>query len=248
MLKGSEQRVSLKRKQGPLYQQIQKILKDRILHGVYPLGSIIPSEPQLEKEFGVSKMTVRGAVQELSQEGYVQKKSGIGTIVMRNTSHQKLSKGKRFTELLVEEGHKLEKKQLESRLITNEAGTEEYDRYGPYCQRIERLYILNGQPYIHLIHFLAAAALPGGGTAEMVTNIQSLYDSLEENDIALENFRDRFFVETAPPVVCQLLEIPPGTHVLKRLRNSFDGEGRLIEHSIGCYNTELHHYLVNYDT
>lgn len=101
--------VSLKRKQGPLYQQIQKILKDRILHGVYPLGSIIPSEPQLEKEFGVSKMTIRGAVQELSQEGYVQKKSGIGTIVTRNTSYQKLSKGKRFTELLVEEGHKLEK-------------------------------------------------------------------------------------------------------------------------------------------
>ncbi|MGG4129094.1 MULTISPECIES: GntR family transcriptional regulator [Paenibacillus] len=247
MLKGSEQRVSLKRKQGPLYQQIQKILKDRILHGVYPLGSIIPSEPQLEKEFGVSKMTVRGAVQELSQEGYVQKKSGVGTIVMRNTSHQKLSKGKRFTELLVEEGHKLEKRVLNSQLVTNDEGTEEYNRFGPYCQRIERLYILNGQPYIHLIHFLAAAALPGG-TQEMNTDIQSLYDSLEENDIKLENFRDRFFVEPAPPEVCQLLEIPTGMYVLKRLRNSYDGEGRLIEHSIGCYNTELHHYLVSYDT
>ncbi|MBM6387130.1 MULTISPECIES: GntR family transcriptional regulator [unclassified Paenibacillus] len=247
MLKGSEQRVSLKRKQGPLYQQIQKILKDRILHGVYPLGSIIPSEPQLEKEFGVSKMTVRGAVQELSLEGYVQKKSGVGTIVMRNTSHQKLSKGKRFTELLVEEGHKLEKRVLNSRLVSNDEGTEEYDRFGPYCQRIERLYILNGQPYIHLIHFLAAAALPGG-TQEMNTDIQSLYDSLEENDIMLENFRDRFFVEPAPPEVCRLLEIPAGMHVLKRLRNSYDGEGRLIEHSIGCYNTELHHYLVSYDT
>ncbi len=237
----------MKRKQGPLYQQIQKILKDRILHGVYPLGSIIPSEPQLEKEFGVSKMTVRGAVQELSQEGYVQKKSGVGTIVMRNTSHQKLSKGKRFTELLVEEGHKLEKRVLNSQLVTNDEGTEEYNRFGPYCQRIERLYILNGQPYIHLIHFLAAAALPGG-TQEMNTDIQSLYDSLEENDIKLENFRDRFFVEPAPPEVCQLLEIPTGMYVLKRLRNSYDGEGRLIEHSIGCYNTELHHYLVSYDT
>jgi len=240
--------VSLKRKQGPLYQQIQKILKDRILHGVYPLGSTIPSEPQLEKEFGVSKMTVRGAVQELSQEGYVQKKSGVGTIVMRNTSHQKLSKGKRFTELLVEEGHKLEKKVLNSRLFTNDTGTEEYGLYGPYCQRIERLYILNGQPYIHLIHFLAAVALPGGGKEGIDGDIQSLYDSLEENDILLENFKDRFFVEPAAPEVCQLLKIPPGVHVLKRLRNSFDGEGRLIEHSIGCYNTELHHYLVSYDT
>lgn len=248
MLKGSERKVSLKRKQGPLYQQIQKILKDRILHGVYPLGSIIPSEPQLEKEFGVSKMTVRGAVQELAQEGYVQKKSGVGTIVMRNTAYQKLSKGKRFTELLVEAGHKLEKKLLASQRLANEAGSEEYSRYGPYCQRIERLYILDGQPYIHLVHFLTAAALPGGGAAEMGADIQSLYDSLEENDIVLENFRDRFFVEPAPPEVCLLLKLPPGTPVLKRLRNSYDGEGRLIEHSIGCYNTELHHYLVSYDT
>ncbi|UQZ33562.1 GntR family transcriptional regulator [Paenibacillus sp. PK3_47] len=240
--------MSLKRKQGPLYQQIQKILKDRILHGVYPLGSIIPSEPQLEKEFGVSKMTVRGAVQELSREGYVQKKSGVGTIVMRNTSYQKLSKGKRFTELLVEEGHKLEKKLLASKLIANDDGSEEYDLCGPYCQRIERLYILNGQPYIHLIHFLTADALPDGDAKNIGDDIQSLYDSLEENDIVLENFKDRFFVEPAPPEVCQLLELPPGTHVLKRLRNSYDGEGRLIEHSIGCYNTELHHYLVSYDT
>ncbi|CQR58331.1 transcriptional regulator, GntR family [Paenibacillus riograndensis SBR5] len=247
MLKGSERPVSLKRKQGPLYQQIQKILKDRILHGIYPLGSIIPSEPLLEKEFGVSKMTVRGAVQELAQEGYVQKRSGIGTIVTRNTSYQKLSKGKRFTELLVEEGHRLEKRLLSSKLIANAAGTEEFNRYGPYCQRIERLYILNGQPYIHLMHFLTAAALPDGGAKEMSTDIQSLYDSLEENNIVLENFKDRFFVEPAAAEVCLLLELPPGTHVLKRLRNSYDGEGRLIEHSIGSYNTALHHYLVSYD-
>lgn len=82
----------------------------------------------------------------------------------------------------------------------------------------------------------------------MGADIQSLYDSLEENDIVLENFKDRFFVEPAPPEVCLLLKLPPGTHVLKRLRNSYDGEGRLIEHSVGCYNTELHHYLVSYDT
>lgn len=55
-------------------------------------------------------------------------------------------------------------------------------------------------------------------------------------------------MESAPPEVCELLNLPPGTYVLKRLRNSYDGEGRLIEHSIGSYNTELHHYLVSYDT
>ncbi|WP_277422754.1 UTRA domain-containing protein [Paenibacillus sp. PAMC 26794] len=69
--------------------------------------------------------------------------------------------------------------------------------------------MLNGQPYIYLIHFLAADALPGGDMEEMNGDIQSLYDSLEENDILLENFKDRFFVEPAAPEVCQLLK-PPG--------------------------------------
>lgn len=73
--------MSITRKNGPLYLQIKKIIKDRILHGVYPLGAHIPSEPQLEQEFNVSKMTVRNAIQELYQEGYVEKRSGVGTIV-----------------------------------------------------------------------------------------------------------------------------------------------------------------------
>ncbi|MBT2291065.1 GntR family transcriptional regulator [Paenibacillus albidus] len=248
MWKGSERPVSLTRKKGPLYQQIKKILKDRILHGVYPLGTSIPSEPLLEQEFNVSKMTVRNAVQELSQEGYVEKRSGIGTIVKRNTSFFKLSKGKKFTELLVEEGHKLEKRLLASELVANEAGTDDYDRFGPYCQRIERLYMLDGQPYIHFIHFLTPAALGRGGIGELGADFQSLYDFLEEKDILLENFKDRFFVEPASFETCQLLELPEGEHVLKRLRNSYDGEGLLIEYSIGCYNTQLHHYLVSYDT
>ena len=71
--------MSLSRKDKPLYLQIKNIIKERILHGVYPLGENIPSEPQLEQEFAVSKITVRNAIQELAQEGYVEKGSGRGT-------------------------------------------------------------------------------------------------------------------------------------------------------------------------
>lgn len=86
--------LSLSRKDKPLYMQIANIIKDRILHGVYPIGLNIPSEPQLEQEFNVSKITVRGAIQELVQEGFLEKGSGKGTKVIRNTSSSKLSKWK----------------------------------------------------------------------------------------------------------------------------------------------------------
>ncbi len=223
--------------------QVKKIVKDRILHGIYPLGTNIPPEPQLEKEFQVSKMTVRNAIRELSVEGYVEKKSGVGTIVLRNTSLSKLSKGKRFTELLVEEGHRLEKKLISAAPVRLEAGTELGSLFGAACHRIERLYVLNDQPYIHIIHFLASETHDPD-----ISDMQSLYELLEEKNIVLDNFRDRFLVDFATPETAKLLGLEAGAPVLKRLRYSYDAEGRLIEYSMGCYHTELHHYLVNYDT
>ena len=70
----------------------KNIIRDRILHGVYAIHTNIPSEPQLEEEFKVSKITVRNAIKELAQEGYLEKKSGKGTKVIRNTCATKLSK------------------------------------------------------------------------------------------------------------------------------------------------------------
>ncbi|RBN37118.1 GntR family transcriptional regulator, partial [Priestia megaterium] len=101
--------MNVSRKKGPLYLQIKNILKDRILHGVYPIQTNIPSEPQLEEEFQVSKITVRNAIKELVKDGYLETKSGKGTKVIRNTSISRLSKGKRFTEVLVEKGHIIQK-------------------------------------------------------------------------------------------------------------------------------------------
>ncbi|OAB42575.1 GntR family transcriptional regulator [Paenibacillus antarcticus] len=236
--------MAITRKKGPLYLQIKKIIKDRILQGVYPLGSIIPSEPQLENEFNVSKMTVRNAIQKLVQEGYVDKRSGIGTKVISNTSFTKWSKGKNFTEILVGEGHKIEKRLLGSELVRNDEDTELFEMFGEQCVRVDRLYILDGQPYIHYVHFLTSD-IPNVDLEGL--DIQSLYDLIEEHNIELENFRDRFTVAIASVETENLLGTPEGTPLLKRLRYSYDSEGRVIEYSIGHYNTELQHYLVSYD-
>ncbi|WP_046233360.1 GntR family transcriptional regulator [Paenibacillus algorifonticola] len=239
--------MSISRKKGPLYLQIKKIIKDRIMHGVYPLGTNIPAEPQLEQEFQVSKMTVRNAIRELSTEGYVEKKSGVGTIVLRNTSPSKLSKGKRFTELLVEQGHRMEKRLLGAGMVNTQADSELLELFGESCQRIDRLYLLDEQPYIHFQHYITPSV--GLVQAENVEGalFSSLYEWLEEKKIALESFHDRFLVEAAAAESAVILRLEPGTPVLKRLRRSHDGEGNLIEYSIGIYNTQLHPYLVSYD-
>ncbi|QHT59503.1 GntR family transcriptional regulator [Paenibacillus lycopersici] len=240
--------MSITRKKGPLYLQVKNIVKDRILHGVYPLGGHIPPEPQLEQEFNVSKMTVRNAIRELAEEGYVEKKSGVGTIVLTNMSISRLSKGKRFTELLVEEGHRLEKRLISTSRVRPEPGTELHGLLGPSAIRIERLYVLNDRPYIHIVHYLADAVLPKAEREEDELPFESLYELLEEQDIVLDNFRDAFSVGAASPETAILLGVPAGTPLLVRLRRTYDVEGRLVEYSVGYYRAELQPYLVRYDT
>ncbi|UHA73776.1 GntR family transcriptional regulator [Paenibacillus sp. 481] len=235
------------RKKGPLYLQIKKILKDRILHGEYPLELNIPSEPQLEAEFQVSKITVRNAITELVQEGYLEKRSGKGTKVIRNTSISKLSKGKRFTEVLVEERHKIQKQLLKVAVVRSEEGTEPHRLFGGDVLCIERLYRLDDAPYIHYTHYLSAS-LGDIVTSEISDmQLQSLYELLEEHGISLEKFRDEFAVAVAPLHVEKVLQLKEAAPLLKRSRYSYDASGKVIEYSEGYYNTGMQPYLVNYD-
>ena len=62
------------------YPLIKSTLKDRLLGGHYTEGLPLPSEPQLAREFEVSRMTARRAIDELEREGYVYRVQGATPI------------------------------------------------------------------------------------------------------------------------------------------------------------------------
>jgi GntR family transcriptional regulator len=65
----------------PLYAQVADALRERIVKGVWPIGSQIPTLPALAQEFGVGLITVRQAVQLLASEQLVAPEQGRGTFV-----------------------------------------------------------------------------------------------------------------------------------------------------------------------
>jgi GntR family transcriptional regulator len=67
--------------EAPLYRQIADGLRRQIVSGTLGAGDQIPSEAELQKRHGVSRMTVRLAVQELRNEGLVVTGHGKGTFV-----------------------------------------------------------------------------------------------------------------------------------------------------------------------
>lgn len=70
----------------PRYQQVMATLLRELRAGVYPVGSLLPPEPQLRQRFGVSRSTVREAVRRLCELGLVSRHQGVGTTVRAATS------------------------------------------------------------------------------------------------------------------------------------------------------------------
>ena len=66
----------------PLWSQLYDILEERILNGFYSVGSNLPTEMNLMDEFGVSRITVRQAMDKLIAAGLIARKRGKGTVVL----------------------------------------------------------------------------------------------------------------------------------------------------------------------
>lgn len=74
----------------PLYYQLKEILLNRIRNGEVKEGGFLPTEEELCQEFGVSRGTVRKAIEELKEEGYVVSEQGKGVFLVRPKFEQSL--------------------------------------------------------------------------------------------------------------------------------------------------------------
>ncbi|WP_310737930.1 GntR family transcriptional regulator [Microbispora sp. H10949] len=65
----------------PVYKQIAEILRDRIDSGELAPGNPVPSEADLEAEYGIARTTARRVARELREQGLVYTVQGEGTFV-----------------------------------------------------------------------------------------------------------------------------------------------------------------------
>jgi len=75
----------------PLYRQLKHLIEEEINTGRWKPGDKIPAEPELSSRFGVSRITVRAALNELSEEGLLVKIQGKGTFVTNRKSKKLLT-------------------------------------------------------------------------------------------------------------------------------------------------------------
>ncbi len=86
------------------YFKVYQEIKDKIEQGKVKPGEKLPTEKELQEEFQVSRDTVRKALGKLEQEGFIDRKSAIGTFVRQDKSDYELSYLKSFTEQMKSRG------------------------------------------------------------------------------------------------------------------------------------------------
>lgn len=83
----------------PKYPLIKAKIKQSIISGAYPQGQALPNEYALASEFGVSRMTLRRAIDELETEGYLYRVQGAGTFPTKQRFVQGHFRASFFSEL-----------------------------------------------------------------------------------------------------------------------------------------------------
>ena len=164
----------------PLYYQLKQTLLKWIEGGDYPPGSILPSEKQLQDSFGISRTTVRMALKELEQEGFLVRSPGKGTFV----ASMKIESGPRrilsFTQEMLNMGLQVSNQvvSLEKELpVIRTANKLQIPQDQPVW-RLERIRMADSVPIATEVNYIPAALVPNM-EARLAQN-QSFYSCLEE--------------------------------------------------------------------
>jgi len=232
-------------RQIPRYLWVYNSLKARIESEGQKVGEFLPPEPELQKIYGVSRTTVRKAVEMLSQQGFVSIRQGKGTQVLDFKTTQKLGFVTSFSETLREQGYTVTQADVRvglvpaQRRVATDLGIAE----GDMLVRIERVTQANGAPVALMTNYLLPELVPG--IEDRIEGMNSLYSFLEsEFDVMIESATDFITArQTTADEACRLA-IPEGSPLLVVRRITFSG-GRPIELAILLVVADKYEYCVH---
>lgn len=226
----------------PLYQQVRDALIQRLANGHWQPGEVLPSEPALAAELGVSHGTVRKALDAMTQEKLLVRKQGRGTFVAQHDDQRVLFQ---YFKLVPDEG---DRAFPESRILgigTGPAGERERDRLqlraGAICVRIRRKRMLAGLDTILEDVILPEALFPGIAEVELPNNLYGLYAT--RFGVTIARATERVKAVALGDEDARMLAAPVGTPVLEIDRVALSIDGRPVEWRVSLCRTAHVHYL-----
>lgn len=224
----------------PLYFQVATRLEGAIQSGAIPAGARLENEVSIAEQLGLSRPTVRRAIQSLVDKGLLVRRRGIGTQVVQGAVTRQVELTSLFEDLQNahhEPGTQVLIHELVpapddvAAALTLSPGTE--------VLHLRRRRSTDGVPVAVLENYL-----PGEFATISPEQLESrgLYQALRARGVAIRVAQQKIGARRAEGDEPALLEIDEGGPVLTMERISFDQSGAAIEFGHHCYRPDLYRF------
>jgi DNA-binding GntR family transcriptional regulator len=226
----------------PLYFQISQRLEKAIVEGDLPAGSRLENEVALGERLGLSRPTVRRAIQELVDKGLLVRRRGIGTQVV----HGQVTRGVELTSLyddLTQSGKKPSTNLLEMNVMPADAkiATALAIEEGTPILHLRRIRLANNVAFAVMENWLPKdlADLKAEDIVE-----HGLYQVMRSRGVTMRVAKQRIGARKATPEEATFLDMEKSSAVLTMDRTAYDNSGRAVELGHHCYRPDLYSFEV----
>jgi len=211
----------------PLYYQLKEYLLQEIKTH-YQAGDLLPSEGEIEKQYGVSRITVRKAIEELSREGIVVKKQGKGTFVLEQKILYDANVIGSLTQRLEEQKHQLQTHSIDYITITEAHHVKELLGCDTLLC-IKRLRLLDGVPFALMLNYIDPNKVPDLQEQFSKGSLYTYYK--KQYGITFYHAEETVEAKAATKEQSKMLEIPENSPLLCLQRLSYGKKDSPIEYS-----------------
>ncbi|CAG1005358.1 HTH-type transcriptional repressor NagR [Burkholderiales bacterium] len=227
----------------PMYHQIYLVLREQILEGRFDPDQPLPSEHQLSAHFGVSRVTLRGALDRLETEGLISRQRGRGTFALmeRRAENRRAELSGLFANLITL-GLKTTVKVIDLEVLPAPADVAEALQLGApkEVQKALRVRSYRGEPFSHLTTFVPQEIGRYFGRKEL--SAKPMLALLEEAGVKIGTATQWIGAKLADAVVAPLLGIELGSPLLSVTRVVRDIHRQPVQLLRGLYRPDRYQY------
>ena len=214
--------------------QLEQALQER-----YRCGDYLPSEQQLADHYEVNRHTLRRAVDELVNKGLLQRRHGVGILVLMRPYDYPLHAQARFSQNLLEQGSHPTSERLLAvlRPASSDVASALAINEGDNVIHLRTLRRVNGVPVCVINHFLPE--LSWWPTMQQFQN-GSLHDFMQQNlGLDLTRSQTRISTRRAQAKECKQLEIALQSPLLCVRTLNKHRDGQVAEYSVSLTRGDM---------
>lgn len=222
-------------------------LRDAIANGEFAAGTLIPGELHLADRFQVSRVTIRRALAALEQQGLIQRRRGIGTLVLDQTlsTTHLTADASSLIPGISRMGRESSVQLLD--FDYRQAPADVAERLGLTTSRqvqyAVRLRLIDGKAFSHLSTYVPEQYGRQYTAEELAAT--PLHTLLERSGIALDSATQTISATLASHTVAEVLGTVPGAALIAVNRTVFDNAGRGVEHLQALYRPDRYRLQIH---